>query len=82
MSEAIKKIELPDGYTVWKLSSLELLRTHDRNHWVWKANFTAVEEIDGQEVLVNGPHIGLPVFMLMDGTLVMPTPQAESGPRD
>ena len=77
MSEAIKKIDLPDGYTDWRLSSLELLRTHDRNHWVWKANFTAVEEIEGQEVLVNGPHIGLPVFMLMDGTLVMPTPKAE-----
>jgi len=77
MSEAIKKIDLPDGYTAWRLSSLELLRTHDRNHWVWKANFTAVEEIEGQEVLVNGPNIGLPVFMLMDGTLVMPTPQAE-----
>lgn len=76
-SEAIKKIDLPDGYTGWKLRSLELQRRHERNHWVWKANFTAVEEIEGQEVLVNGPHIGLQVFMLMDGTLVMPTPEAE-----
>ncbi len=77
MSEAIKKIALPDAHTSWKLDSLELQRRHEQNHWVWKANFTAVIEIEGQEVLVNGPHIGLPVFMLMDGTLIIPTQEAE-----